>query len=70
MRYLTTGQAAEKLGVTRAAIWQLCATGVIPAKDFSRPGAARKNWRVSEDVVQRLADRPDGTPLNLTVDAA
>ena len=41
MRLLTTKQAAEKLNVSRSRIYQLIATGKLPAERFGRDFAIK-----------------------------
>jgi excisionase family DNA binding protein len=53
--WLTTGEAARLLGVSRDTIRRMCANGQIPGAE--RFGAATKrqpNWRIPSSAVRRL----------------
>lgn len=50
---LTVAQAAERLGLTRARVGQLIASGILPASKF---GAA---WQIDPADLHLAADRPD-----------
>lgn len=54
--YLTTAQAAERLGVTRQRIHQLIQEGRLPTSRFGRAHMIR------EEDLELVEDRPTGRP--------
>jgi len=56
---LTTGEAAEVVGVSRSTLVRLIEDGVLPAYRLpTRPGAKRRgHWRVKHADAERLRRR-------------
>ena len=52
--WLTTGEAAEALGVTQARIRQLCGEGYLPATKRGR------DWWIKRKDLEEFADLPPG----------
>jgi excisionase family DNA binding protein len=54
--YLTTREAAERLGVTRERVYALIKAGRLPAEKFGPV------WMILEDDLELVKDRKPGRP--------
>lgn len=60
-RWVTTTRAAEMIGgeepVSTTHVVRLIEDGELEARDVSRPGSKRPEWRVNPETVERFLDR-------------
>jgi excisionase family DNA binding protein len=60
MRYLSTKQAGEVIGVTQVTIQRMCAKGLIPFSDIGTPERAR--IRIAESDLIAYMDSKKSEP--------
>lgn len=72
--YLTTTQAAKRLGVTQARIRHLIHAQQVPGAPQRLPGARRIDtprgpvWEITESAIEAFQRRPEGRPGHFSED--
>ena len=64
MKMLTTGEAAERLGVTVQRVHQFIRDERLPARKLGR------DYLIDEEDLKRIGDRPTGRPPKASTEKA